>query len=120
MTINTTPVSDPIAIHRGAPKPFSFRQLVNGVYRAFDNTVTCRVSLPNGNTFDLIVGSGITLGTWNAVANALVTIKLTAAQSRLIPVGTFAGFEVQENVTPNETIIFMGRLNGVGGDNTGD
>lgn len=120
MTINNTPVSDVIAIHRGAPKPFSFRQLVNGIYRAFDSTVTCRVALNDGSKFDLTVGNGITLGTYNSVANALVTIKLSAAQSRQILRGYFADYEIQEGTTPNEIVVLMGRLNGIGGDNTGD
>ncbi len=117
--INATPVFDDHACHIGAPKPFVFWITVNGVNRAFDSTLTARLKPVGGTAFDLVVGNGITLSTKDSVSNALVTIQVTVAQSRLIQQYSYATCEIQETVSGLETIVMMGRFLGIGGDNTG-
>jgi hypothetical protein len=113
--LNPTPRQD-FYIHRGAPKAIAFQVREDGTLRALDASITLRVTHPTG-TFDLAVGSGITLSTAESVANALATCLFTVAQSRLVPVGRLSTFEVQETVSGQERIVFMGSLIGVGGDN---
>jgi hypothetical protein len=119
MTINATPVFEDHCCHIGAPKPFVFWVTVNTVPRSFDTTLTCRLRPLNGTAFDLTVGAGITLGTINGVANALVTILPSVAQSRLIALSSYASCEIQEGSTGQDKIVMMGKFVGVGGENTG-
>jgi hypothetical protein len=115
--LNDTP-SQNFVIHIGAPKAIvlQVRQGTGGLLRAFDNTLVMRVTYPTG-TFDLEVGDGITLSTAEGVASALVTAQLTVTQSRLIPTGKFARYEIQETVSGVQNIILMGALIGKGGEN---
>ena len=119
MTLNSTPVFEDQCCHIGAPKPFVFWITVNDVPRSFDNTLTCRLRPVNGAAFDLTVGSGITLGVYGGVANALVTILPSVAQSRLIAPASYAACEIQEGAAGQDKIIMMGKFVGVGGENSG-
>lgn len=118
MLINDTPVAD-FVIHIGAPKPIQFqiRQTRGGTLRAFDSTLKMRVTYPT-STINLAVGSGITLSNAEGVTNAVVTAQLTVAQSRFIPEGNFASYEIQEGVVGSELPVLMGALVGRGGANS--
>jgi len=107
----------------GAPDPIAFQYRAGGTggtLQSFDSSLKFRYTNRNG-TVDLTTSSGITLSdvVEDAVTytNALATVQLTVAQSRLIPAGNFTAYEVQRTVSGREEVIFMGRLVGQGGDN---
>lgn len=105
-------------VFRGAPLPMPFRVRIasTGLLRSFDSTILMRVTHPAG-TFDLTVGTGLTLSDDEAVTNARVTAQLTIAQSRLVPIGNLTAFEIQEGGSGAERGVLYGRLIGYGGDN---
>lgn len=113
-----TPKSD-FYIQIGAPDPIKFQYREGGsggVLQAFDSSLKFYYVNSNG-TVTLTTTSGITLSSAEGVANALATIQLTVAQSRLIPPGAMTSYEVQRTVSGREEVILMGRLIGEGGYN---
>lgn len=116
--LNDTPNRD-IAFHRGAPRAFAiqFRQGAGGVLRAISSTIKMTITY-SGGTIELTVGDGITLSTTETIANALATFQLTVAQSRLIPLGNRATYEIQETINGVEQAVMYGRAIGRGGDNS--
>jgi hypothetical protein len=103
-------------VHIGAPEPIIVRLRSAGVLLAFDSSLKFTY-VNDAGTVTLGVGSGITLSTDEAIANARATIQLTVAQSRAIPVGSLTRYEIQQTVGGLEKIFMMGSLIGEGGDN---
>ena len=113
--LNHTPDTS-FAIWRGAAVPLVVRNFnrLDGVYEAFAASLALRVKVRNVASFTLAVGSGITLSSWNGVANALATCLLSEAQSLLIPSGRFASYELTEGAPGSLSIVMAGSLVGEG------
>ncbi len=113
--VNETPSSPKyVEIYRGAPEPFIFRRLFNGVYKSFDSSLTCVVTPPSGTPFTLSVGAGITLSTYNSVASAMVTLQLSEAQSNLLPKGSLSNFVFLQVVNSIHVPVLTGSFIGTG------
>jgi hypothetical protein len=116
--VQQTPTKD-FYIHIGAPDPIVLRYRAGGSEGdlvAFDSTL--KFTFYNiAGTVTLGVGTGITLSTDEATANARATIQMTLAQSRTIPEGPLTKYEVQRVEGGREEVILMGMLIGEGGDN---
>ena len=112
-TINRLEPVD-IEIYRGAPLPFVFfeDEVDTGTPIARDPTITMTVTPKGAASFTLAVGSGITLSTYNAVANAKVTILLSNAQSLQVPEGKHCVYEITEGPTGNKVVVMAGSLIG--------
>ena len=83
---------------------------------AFDSSLKFTFDTGTGDV-TLGVGTGITLATDEAIANARATIQLTVAQSRTIPDGPLTRYEIQRTTDGREEVLLMGNLIGEGGDN---
>jgi len=106
-------------IHIGAPDPIIFRLRAGGSdgdLVAFDSSLKFTFDTGTGDV-TLGVGTGITLATDEAIANARATIQLTVAQSRTIPDGPLTRYEIQRTTDGREEVLLMGNLIGEGGDN---
>ena len=106
-------------VHIGAPDPIIFRYRAGGTggtLVAFDSSLKFQFVTPSGATV-LGVGSGITLSTYETIANAQATVQLTVAQSRSIPPGALTPYEIQRTISGREEVILMGKLIPTGGDN---
>jgi hypothetical protein len=116
--VQSTPTKD-FYIHIGAPDPIIVRYRAGGSEGdlvAFDSSLKFTFSNLAG-TVTLGVGTGITLSTDEATANARATIQMTVAQSRAIPEGPLTRYEIQRTIGTNEEVFLMGLLIGEGGDN---
>jgi hypothetical protein len=115
-TANETPEQD-FEIFRGAPRPIIFEVESGGLLRSFDDTLRMTVTVRGQPAFTLGVGNGISLETSQGVPQARAIVQLTRAQSRLIPLGWYAAYEIQEGTAENEKGVLTGRLKGKGGAN---
>jgi hypothetical protein len=117
-SVQQTPAKD-FYIHRGAPDPIILRFRAGGSggdLVSFDSSL--KFTFYNlAGTVTLGVGTGITLSTDEATANARATIQMSLAQSRTIPEGPLTKYEVQRVEGGREEVILMGMLIGEGGNN---
>jgi hypothetical protein len=114
--------SHDFVIHRGAPAPISLKLPDDdGGFTPFTVALVMRCTLASGAHFDMTVGNGITLSDFDpgngVIANAAAEIRMTVAQSRLIEVGNFSSYEIQDGLTGSERRVLAGRLIGDGGEN---
>jgi hypothetical protein len=108
-------------VARGAPDEIQFieKDATSGEYSNFAGPVTLRIVLQDGTIINLSEGSGITVNDEETVgiARGTITVQLTVAQSRQIPLGNFASYELQEASADGERLILIGRLIGQAGSN---
>jgi hypothetical protein len=115
--INRTPRLD-VYVHRGAPKPMVIMNRVGpSAYGPFPSTLKVQCNPGGGAPFVLAVGSGITLSSYDGVADAMATIQLSVAQSRLVPLGNASTYEVQEGGYDADRALMAGALIGEYGNN---
>jgi hypothetical protein len=105
-------LSAPVYIFQGAPKPFTFARKAAGVQTSFDASLKCIITPRSGSAFTLTVGAGISLSPVDAMANAKVRIQLSAAQSLLVPIGSYTQFTITEGVAPNQMVVMHGQMIG--------
>ena len=117
MSLPYETVEQDLALHRGAPKPWIFEWDAGGVPVSFPTSMVVRVTYGKNSFYDLTVGNGITLSDIDGVTNRRATVQPTRAQSRLLPPGLFARYEVQLYTGEGERPWMMGRVKAQGGDN---
>lgn len=104
----------------GAPEPIPLRVRIGtgGTLRAWSSSVVMRVTSTAGTVlFTLTSSSGITRSTAESVSNALATIQLTVAQSRLLSLGRMQRYEVQDVESGAEKVFIYGDFIAEGGNN---
>lgn len=108
-------------VARGAPDPLVIAEKDDETeeYSSFAGPVTMRIVLFDGTIINLAEGAGITVSDDETpgTERGTITALLTAAQSRQIPLGNFASFEIQEAADDGERLILIGRLIGQAGNN---
>lgn len=111
-TINQRDALD-IEISRVSADAVVFRNKQDGVYQAFAATLSLIAKDSTGQVlFTLAIGSGITLSTYNSVANAQATVLFTEAQTAMIPKNGLTTYILVEGTLGTRTLHAWGNLIG--------
>jgi hypothetical protein len=99
--LNNTP-NTPLSNYRGAPRALTLKKKTSaGVYQPFPSNLKFTAKLDGSTLFELVVGQGLTLLPYNGVADAMVVVLWTPAQSLLAPLGSASFYELVQGAVPS-------------------